>query len=241
MKLHENNLNPGLLTDSGFSKLNRCQANLQESDRTSVEPPVNGQPRLMAISGERTPGIERGLAYNSLHGRIESETYAGNPGSMNWYPDFNPAGFLHRGDPTEFRWRTSFLESCLVKAEWVLLYTEPIDKFSRSVVIEILLLSAAKRHRRRLSNLTSLICKTASMGYSIVKTSVRWKRTSGIGRRNHLLERWQTPISLNRLNHSLERWQKTFGLNRLNHSPIKLGLLCLAEGNLSNNSKLIVC
>jgi hypothetical protein len=241
MKLHENYFNPGPLTDSGFKKLSRCQANLQESVRTSVEPTVNGQPRLMAISGERSPGIERGLAYDSSPGGLELETYTWNPGSMNLYPDFYPAGFLHRYNLTKFRRRTAFLEASPVKAELALPYTKPNDKISHGGIVEMLPCSTTNLHRRRIFNLSSLNSKTPSMGCSGDKTLVRWQKPLGINQLHHSLERWQKTIGLDCLNHSLERWQKTIGLNWLNRSLIKLGFLCEVENSLSKSGKLFVC
>jgi len=225
MKLHENYFNPGPLTDSGFKRLSRCQANLQESDRTSGEPTVNGQSRLMAISGERTPGVERGLAYDSSPMGHQQETYAGNPGSNYFYPDFNPAVFLHRCDLTEFRRRTSFSETSLMRAEPELLYTKPIGKISREGIIEIPLHSSIKRNRQKIFNHANLISKTPFVG---LPNDIAY-------------ERWHKPSGLNQLHHSQERQQKTIGPNRLNHSLIKLGFLYIFENSLSEGSKLIVC
>jgi len=241
MKINENYLNPGPLTDSGYSKLSRCQANLQESDRTSVEPTVNGQSRLMAISGERSPGIERGLTYDSSPGGPKTETYAGNPGSMYLYPDFNPAGFLHRQDLTEFRSRNSSLKTSEVKAELVQFYAKSNDSINPNGIVEMLPLSTIKRHRRRIFNPRSLNSKTPSMGSSVDKTLVRWQKPLGIYQLYHSLEQWQKTIGLGRLNHSGERWKKTIGLDRLNRSLIKLGFLCEVKDSLLKSSKLFVC
>ena len=187
MKLSEKYLNPGPLTDSGFNMPDRYQANLQESDPASDEHPVNGQSRLMEISGEQAPGIYRGMAYDSSSGRIESETYAGNPGSMTLYPDFNPAGFIHRHELKEFRRRTSSVGTIPVRAEFVLLCSKPNDKISRSEIADMRLHSTMKRHRSWIFILTNLIAQTPCREYSIDKTFVRWQKIMGLNRLNHLL------------------------------------------------------
>ena len=133
------------------------------------------------------------------------------------------------------------METSPARAELVMFYTELVNKISCSGIVEMHLHSTIKRHIRRIFNLTSLTSKTASMVYSIDKTSVRWQRTSGLGRRNHLLEGCRKTIGLKRLNHLLERCQKNIDINRLNLSLIELGFLRDIKDSLSNSSKLIIC
>ena len=184
MKLHENDLNPGPLTDAGFSRLSRCQANMQANGQTLAMPTVTGQPRLLSVSGEHSPGIGRGLAYGYLPGGLKSVTYAWSPGCMNLYPDFTPSGFLHRFEPNWFRQRTPFFETKYVPVEFRMPAIEPADKNASVRNGELPVFLKHKRtevitHAGRSAQFQARYC-------SVTRTFLQRYVTSGLNWLNHL-------------------------------------------------------
>lgn len=184
MKLHENDLNPGPLTDAGFSRFSRCQANVQANGRMPAKLTVNGQPGLMSVSGERSPGIGQGLAYDYLPRGLKSVTYAWSPGCMNLYPDFISSGFMYCFDKSTFRQRSPYAESKHAHAEFRMPVFEPTDRNAsfRNGELPALL----KHLRRELISEDGINALFQTGNSSVDRTISHWHRTSGLNRLNHL-------------------------------------------------------
>jgi len=125
MKQHKNVLNPGPLTESGYSGRNYYQANLPDNNLALLELPVEGQKRLKPISRRGSPGIERVKADSSSHLGLKLKAMAqtGNPGIIHLYPLVKSPGFLDCLDMTKFRRRNVFVEANQVKPFMEVLYT----------------------------------------------------------------------------------------------------------------------
>jgi len=130
MKQHKNDLNPGPLTELVHSGRSCYQANLPDNDRTLVELPVEGHQRLLSMPLRGSPGIERVKAVGtSLIGlKLRTKAQTGNPVTIHLYPQVKLPGFLHCLNETEFRRRTSSLETDPVRSEMEVLYANSTDE-----------------------------------------------------------------------------------------------------------------
>jgi hypothetical protein len=130
MKQHKNDLNPGPLTESGYSGRSCYQANLPDNNRASVELPVEGHQRLKSIPLRGSPGIEQVKADGDSHIGLKHRTKAqtGNPGIVHLYQQVKSPGFLHCHHVNEFRRRIASEETGPVRPEMEVLYTNSTDK-----------------------------------------------------------------------------------------------------------------
>jgi len=130
MKQHKNDLNPGPLTESGYSGRSCYQANLPDNDRTPFELPVEGHQRLKSISRKGSPGIERvkadGASRKGLKLRTKMET--GDQGIIHLYPQVKSPGSQNCLEAIEFRRQINSFETDSVRPEMEVLYANSPDE-----------------------------------------------------------------------------------------------------------------
>lgn len=231
MKQHKNDVNPGPLTESGYSGRSCNQAILPDNDRAHLELPVDGHQRLMSIPGKGSPGFERTKAESAPYKELplKTEGQNGNPGVIDFNTQVKSPGYPHCLGATSFRKRTGSMKTCPVKRELVVLYPNSSDEILQRRNFDILSDKALMPPGRDVFNFSSPVTQGTRKIRLRVKTCFLWR----------------SPMNLPKLVVSLKElellWRETKSLPYWLDTLIKQEYTCEAQNKILKASKLKLC
>ncbi len=187
MKRHENNLNPGPLTISGFIAESCYQVNLPDNNRTSLKPTAKGHRWFWPQSGYGFSVLKPTIVEKIWCVKSEDQAgeFAGNPGIMNLCLESIAPVFPDYLVETRFRMRnaeriTQPLRSVLTNHSASLSCSSSTHR-----IAELSFCITFNPLRRKIGNSGSQKTDQLFTGHFRSRTSFRWRNTK---RKNLLAE-----------------------------------------------------